>query len=63
MAAASPSDATTIRQRVLDASRRIRRVKAMDRLATRVISLGGLFVVVAVSFIFVRIIAEISGGV
>jgi phosphate transport system permease protein len=48
----------TIRDRVLGASRRIRRVKATDRLATALITFGGIFIIIAVCFIFVFILAE-----
>lgn len=48
----------TIRQRVLGATARIRRVKAIDRIATATITLGGLFIIAAVSFIFVFILGE-----
>jgi phosphate transport system permease protein len=54
MAVALPS----IRQRVQAQSGRIHRVKRMDRLATVVITLGGVFIIVAVSFIFVFIFGE-----
>src|SRR5262245_8804286 len=54
MAVAIPS----IRQRVQAASSRIRRVKRLDRLATLVITLGGVFIIVAVSFIFVFIFGQ-----
>jgi phosphate transport system permease protein len=54
MATAAPS----IRARVQAASARIARVKRLDRLATAVITLGGIFIVAGVSFIFVFIIRE-----
>jgi len=54
MAVAVPS----IRQRVQAASGRIQRVKRLDRLATVVITLGGVFIIIAVSFIFVFIFGE-----
>ncbi len=57
MAAAAPAR-PGVRERVLAQSARIRRVKALDRLAVGVISLGGIFVIVAVSFIFVFILGE-----
>jgi phosphate transport system permease protein len=57
MAAAAPA-AADIRKRVLEASGRIRRVKALDRLATGVITFGGILIVIAVSFIFVFILGE-----
>src|SRR4029450_13232022 len=40
------------------ASRRIARVKLADRVATGVITLGGLFIIVCVLFIFVFIFEE-----
>jgi phosphate transport system permease protein len=58
MAVAAPVADTAIRRRVLDASRRIRRVKAMDRFATVFITLGGVFIIVAVSFIFVFLVHQ-----
>jgi phosphate transport system permease protein len=57
MAVAAPT-APSIRQRVLDSTGRIKRVKAVDRLATGVITFGGVFIVVAVSFIFVFIFGQ-----
>jgi phosphate transport system permease protein len=54
MAVAVPS----IRQRVQAASARIQRVKRVDRLATGVITFGGVFIIVAVLFIFVFILGE-----
>jgi phosphate transport system permease protein len=58
MAVAAPPADTAIRRRVLEASSRIRRVKALDRLATAFITLGGIFIIVAVSFIFVFLVGE-----
>jgi phosphate transport system permease protein len=60
MAAAAPTAAAppSIRQRVQESSARIARVKVMDRLATGTITLGGLFIIVAVFFIFVFILGE-----
>ena len=54
MAVAIPS----IRERVQAASARIQRVKRLDRLATAVITLGGIFIIIAVSFIFVFIFGQ-----
>ncbi len=51
---ASPS----IRERMRAQSARIRHLKALDRLAVAVISAGGVFVIIAVSFIFVFILGE-----
>jgi phosphate transport system permease protein len=48
----------SVRERVLAGGARIRRVKRIDRAATAVITLGGLFVVASVSFIFLFIFAE-----
>ena len=42
------SAAATIRERVMAAGARIKRVKQVDRLATVVITLGGIFIVVSV---------------
>ncbi len=47
-----------IRERVLAASTRIKRVKRLDRVATAVITLGGLLIIVGVSFIFLFIFGE-----
>jgi phosphate transport system permease protein len=58
MAVAVPAADTTIRRRVLEASGRIRRVKALDRLATAFITFGGIFIIVAVSFIFVFLVQQ-----
>jgi phosphate transport system permease protein len=59
MAAAAPAGAhIDIRQRVLAQSSRLRRVKLMDRLAVGFITFGGLFIIVAVLFIFVFIFGE-----
>jgi phosphate transport system permease protein len=56
MAVAAP--AASIRQRVLEASGRVRRVKLVDRVATGFITFGGIFIIIAVSFIFVFILSE-----
>jgi phosphate transport system permease protein len=58
MAVAAPPAATAIRRRVLEASGRVRRVKAFDRLAAGTITFGGIFVIVAVLFILVFLVAE-----
>jgi len=50
--------AAGIRQRVAAAGRRIQRVKRLDRLATFVITLGGVFIVASVAFIFVFIFGQ-----
>lgn len=50
--------AAGIRQRVQAASTRIARVKRLDRLATATITLGGIFIIVSVSFIFLFILGE-----
>jgi len=47
-----------IREKMAAASRRIARVKLADRAATGVITLGGLFIIVCVLFIFVFIFEE-----
>jgi phosphate transport system permease protein len=52
------SAAATIRERVMAAGARIKRVKQVDRLATVVITLGGIFIVVSVSFIFLFIFGQ-----
>ena len=57
MAVAVPG-VPSVRQRVLEASGRIRRVKLLDRLATYGIIAGGIFIIVAVCFIFVFILGE-----
>src|SRR5437899_4630917 len=48
----------TIRRRLQEASGRVRRVKTLDRIATGVVTFGGLFIIVAVSFILVFILGE-----
>jgi phosphate transport system permease protein len=48
----------TVRHRMQSASRRIARVKLIDRLARGVITMGGLGVVVSVLFIFLFILGE-----
>src|SRR5688572_13242767 len=58
MATANPTAAGSVRGRVLAASRRVRRVKAVDRLATVVISFGGMFIILSVLFIFLFIFGE-----
>lgn len=50
--------AAGIRERVAAAGLRIRRVKRLDRLATVVITLGGVFIVASVTFIFVFIFGQ-----
>jgi phosphate transport system permease protein len=52
------SAAVTIRERVLAAGARIKRVKRVDRGATIAITLGGIFIVVSVSFIFLFIFGQ-----
>jgi len=54
MATASPS----VRDRMAAASRRIARVKLVDRAATGVIVLGGVFIILSVLFIFVFMFGE-----
>lgn len=54
MAVALPS----IRARVQAASGTVRRVKRLDRLATVGITCGGIFIIIAVSFIFLFIFGE-----
>jgi phosphate transport system permease protein len=57
--AALPPPATIdIRERVKAQSGRLRRVKRIDRLAVGFITFGGLFIIVAVLFIFVFILGE-----
>jgi phosphate transport system permease protein len=60
MAAAAPTvnETPSVRQRVQGASARIKRVKLFDRLATGIITFGGLFIIVAVLFIFLFILGE-----
>ncbi|HET7291846.1 MAG TPA: ABC transporter permease subunit [Vicinamibacteria bacterium] len=58
MAAAAPAAPLDSRQRVAAQSGRLRRVKLLDRLAVAFITLGGLFVIVAVFFIFLFILGE-----
>jgi len=60
MAAVTPAvdEVQSIRRRVQQASSRIRRVKLVDRLAAAGITLGGLFIIVAVLFIFLFILGE-----
>jgi len=47
-----------VRERMAAASKRIARVKFLDRVATWVISFGGVFIILSVLFIFVFIFAE-----
>ena len=47
-----------VRQLLAAASGRIRRVKAFDRMATAVVTFGGIAVIIAVSFIFVFILGQ-----
>ncbi|MFN8094909.1 MAG: ABC transporter permease subunit [Vicinamibacteria bacterium] len=47
-----------VRERMAAASKRIARVKRLDRAATAFISFGGLFIILSVLFIFVFIFAE-----
>ena len=56
--ASAATASETIRRRVQEASGRVRRVKTLDRLATGVVTFGGLFIIVAVSFILVFILGE-----
>ncbi len=60
MAAPAPivPSAPSIRERVQAQADRIKRVKLVDRFAVGFITLGGIFVIVAVSFIFVFILSE-----
>src|SRR4029450_1330701 len=57
-AATHPAPALTIRERVAAQGARIKRVKLLDRLAVGFITFGGIFIIVAVSFIFVFILGE-----
>ncbi len=57
-AAAPPAPTIDIRQRVQAQAGRRRRVKLIDRLAVGFITFGGLFIIVAVLFIFVFIFGE-----
>src|SRR5262245_33743834 len=52
------SAAVGIRARVMAAGARIKRVKRVDRLATIGITLGGIFIVISVSFIFLFIFGQ-----
>ena len=45
-----------VRERMAAASKRIARVKRLDRAATAVISFGGIFIILCVLFIFVFIL-------
>ena len=47
-----------VRERMAAATRRIARVKLADRTATAVITLGGIFIIVCVLFIFVFVFGE-----
>jgi phosphate transport system permease protein len=60
MAAATPAaeSAPGIRERVLAQAARIKRVKLIDRFAVGFITFGGIFIIIAVSFIFVFILGE-----
>jgi ABC-type uncharacterized transport system permease subunit len=57
-AALPPASTIDIRQRVQAQAGRLRRVKLIDRLAVGFITFGGLFIIVAVLFIFVFIFGE-----
>jgi phosphate transport system permease protein len=57
-AAAPPATAASIRERVAAQGARIRRVKLLDRFAVGFITFGGVFIIVAVLFIFVFILGE-----
>ena len=57
-AALPPAPTIDIRQRVQAQASRLRRVKLIDRLAVGFITFGGLFIIVAVLFIFVFIFGE-----
>ena len=57
-AAAPPTATIDIRKRVQAQAGRLRRVKRIDRLAVGLITFGGLFIIVAVLFIFVFIFGE-----
>ncbi len=57
-AATPPVPTIDIRQRVQAQAGRLRRVKLIDRLAVGFITFGGLFIIVAVLFIFVFIFGE-----
>src|SRR5262245_46878659 len=58
MAAVAPAAPIDIRQRVAAQGGRLRRVKLLDRVAVGFITLGGLFVIIAVFFIFLFIVRE-----
>ena len=59
MAMAAPAgSAIAIRERVQQQAARLRRVKLVDRLAVGFITLGGIFIIVSVLFIFVFIFGE-----
>ena len=47
-----------VRERMAAASKRIARVKLVDRAATGVITFGGVFIILSVLFIFVFIFGE-----
>ncbi len=47
-----------VRERMAAASRRIARVKLLDRAATGIITFGGIFIILSVLFIFVFIFSE-----
>ncbi|HEY6552016.1 MAG TPA: hypothetical protein VI669_01600, partial [Vicinamibacteria bacterium] len=57
-AAAPPAAVPSIRERVAAQGKRIKRVKMLDRFAVGFITAGGLFIIVAVLFIFVFILGE-----
>ena len=48
----------SVRERMAAASKRIARVKLVDRGATGVITFGGVFIILSVLFIFVFIFGE-----
>ncbi len=59
-APAAPTEpaASSVRERVQASTARIARVKLIDRLATGTITMGGLFIIVAVFFIFLFILGQ-----
>ena len=52
------STALRVRERIVEASKRIGRVKRIDRAASALVTFGGIFIIISVLFIFLFIAAE-----
>jgi phosphate transport system permease protein len=56
--APAPAAPSSIRERVQAQASRIKRVKLIDRFAVGFITFGGIFIIIAVSFVFIFIFSE-----